>query len=207
MTRQLTLAAAEWASVQPGGTLWLVREAPICDDRRHYILRPSSHDPLGTRRYDVHDDIRCANPCGNASDGSRRLIHQVPVEFVQACAPCETCGDQRIAVSGGPGYFKGGKLRHRAGGQTVMEIDCPACRIELVGPCEIDGCRWSPHRTLGYAYAVGQPLPIIAYQNGEYWLGIDGAIKVPAVALGGASRTADDDDKLDKWALQLRVNR
>ena len=61
--------------------------------------------------------------------------HQPPDEFVQACAPCGTCGGQRIAMSGGPAYFSGGKLRHCAGGQTVMEIHCPDCRVELVGQC------------------------------------------------------------------------
>ena len=106
-----------------------------------------------------------------------------PVEFVQVCAPCETCGDQRIATSGGPGYFKGGRLHHRAGGQTIMEIRCPDCRIELVGPCPHEEWLGEPHQmchrcgqftddwgwaggvnqrivTIGHAYAVGKPLPI-----------------------------------------------
>lgn len=193
MTRPpINLTAAEWASVQPDGTLWLAREGV-------------SDIPLPYLPY-----------------------HNPPAEFVQACAPCETCGDQRIAVSGGPGYFKGGKLRHRAGGQTVMEIHCPACRIELVGPCEIDGCRWSPHRTLGYAYAVGQPLPIVQVpflsvrqtpfdfahghtgplievtQNGRVllWTHHDGGFRDITAAF---AHYGPPETLVGRWAIQLRV--
>ena len=89
-----------------------------------------------------------------------------PVEFVQVCAPCETCGDQRIATSGGPGYFKGGRLHHRAGGQTIMEIRCPDCRIELVGPCpDCGGDGWTAEHDSscdGYerCYALGCPVQV-----------------------------------------------
>jgi hypothetical protein len=197
MTRQLTITAAERASVQPDGTLWLVREGVT----------------WGTYHLEA-----------NAP----------PAVFVQACAPCNLCGGGRhFGVCHDCGAMTTGPWCPNCGGDCGDE-PCPACRIELVGPCGVcdgdgyfDGwdystpddqrtpenietvdcadCDGTGTVTLGHACAIGQPLPIIAYQLGEYWLGIDGAVKVPAVALGGASRTADDDDKLDKWALQLRV--
>jgi len=45
-----------------GGSRWLGE----CPDKRHYIIDK-------VRRNNVHDDIRCPQPCGNAPDGARRL--------------------------------------------------------------------------------------------------------------------------------------
>lgn len=198
MTRSLTVPAG--LTVTPGATIWLVRDADLCTDRRHYILRPTAHNPLGTRRNDVHDDVRCANPCGNAPDGSRRLIHQVPVEFVAAAAPCETCGDKREspAVSGMRG-----------------PMPCTDCRIELVGTCPIigDDCGGRYH-PLGWGYAIGQPLPIVDDDNWE--------IGKPAIVIGSISVHYYDGDLwhditaalahygdpaglIGKWALRVQV--
>lgn len=202
--RTLSITAAEWANMmtERSGqrTLWLVRDADICTDRRHYILRPSPHNPLGTRRNDVHDDIRCANPCGNAPDGSRRL--QIPpVEFVQACAPCETCGGTRIEP------YPGGK-----------QHPCPFCRIELVGPMLVESTvetadMW---RTviLGHAYAVGEPLPIRSMAERDQWENGIFATANNVYHVNGEQWT-DLTDRLahygppeslvGKWALQLEV--
>lgn len=101
-----------------------------------------------------------------------------PAEFVQACAPCETCANP---------------IAHMLMVGIIGRHDtCPARRIELVGPCPTclgktgwhgrdvprtgahNADRWFPcgrcradHYsaptgavTLGHAYAVGQPLPI-----------------------------------------------
>jgi hypothetical protein len=159
MNRQLPLTPTEaekFKALAVGESMWIVRAA-------------------------VHPDRRSAN-IGDAFDEVlQRRLSGPPVEFVQACAPCETCGDQRIAVSGGPGYFKGGKLRHLAGGQTVMEIRCTACRIELVAICDsCDGqsgsmyggswggcepCNASGIIHLGWGYPIGQPLPILPFST------------------------------------------
>lgn len=161
MTRSLTVPAG--LTVTPGATIWLVRDADLCTDRRHYILRPSPHNPLGTRRHDVHDDIRCANPCGNSADGARRLLHQVPAEFVQGCAPCDHHqhpDDHTYCVACGPS-------------------PCPDCRVELVGECcECGGshypldwerlsCSTCSNGTvhLGWGYTVGQPFPILGWRD------------------------------------------
>lgn len=141
MTRQLTITAAEWASVQ-NGALWLVRE--------------------GVRQGSGLSSPGPADASGSAFGGTSGSFP--PVEFVQASALYETCGGTRIEP------YPGGK-----------QNPCPSCRIELVGPadwCEdcqhvpMRHCRLDHHRimfsgaviatrTLGHAYAVGQPLPII----------------------------------------------
>lgn len=91
--------------------------------------------------------------------------HYPPAEFVQACAPCETCvGPERKIYANGVG------------------VSCPACRIKLVGKCR--RCRGAGflvnddgYRTLcscgggrcivnlGWVYVVGQPLPILGCDN------------------------------------------
>ena len=80
--RTLTITAAEWASVRDG-SLWLVQEADV---------------------------------------GQGGLLYP-PVEFVEACAPCETCGNARRRT-----------VRDLSGVET-FGVPCPDCRIELVGPC------------------------------------------------------------------------
>lgn len=79
-----------------------------------------------------------------------------PAEFVQACAPCETCRGTRVVL-----------VERDNGG---IPAPCPDCRIELVGPCPkcegVGSCRlcgrsagWPAARfTLGYGYAVGPPV-------------------------------------------------
>lgn len=87
-----------------------------------------------------------------------------PAEFMQACAPCETCHDP---------------IAHMLMvGITGRYDPCPDCRIELVGPCLVckgagflvndDGyrtlCSCGGGRcisTIGHAYAAGKPMPII----------------------------------------------
>lgn len=131
--RTLTITTAEWASVQDG-TLWLVREGVPC-------ATPHSC-PKFTRQM-----------CRWGG------IHP-PAEFVQACAPCETCHNTT-----------GSNQQH--GEFTRWDLlTCPDCRIELVGPClvcqdtlehyKLPDRMYCSHtrKTLGYAYAVGPPLPI-----------------------------------------------
>lgn len=83
----------------------------------------------------------------------------IPAEFVQACAPCETCDDTHQLANYALRYL----------------YPCPDCRIELVGPCptcrgwtryEGDGkvcqqCDQSGAITIAHAYAIGEPLPIV----------------------------------------------
>jgi len=174
VARNLTITAAEWASVTDG-TLWIVREGehPDCD-----------------RTY----------PCIHAAPDE-------PAEFVAACAPCETCDDTR-------------NLRH---------FDpCPDCRIELVGPCVICADEMPTHnpigpycthtrRTLSYAYAVGQPLPIIHLVHA-----LVGQPSWPNVQINGPDCVTHSDGPdlaaalahygpleslVGKWALQLAVAR
>lgn len=162
VTRQLTTTAAEWASIRTEGD-------------------PATFSATGGRMVRTLWLVARGNEHWLMAPDEPKLISATPpVEFVQACAPCETCGDQRIATSGGPGYFKGGRLHHLAGGQTVMEIRCPDCCIELVSPCllcggsgrtlggplgeDVGDCRCAMTEGLivfGHAYAVGSPLPII----------------------------------------------
>lgn len=60
-----------------------------------------------------------------------RKVNHPPVEFVQACAPCETCGGTHR-----DGHIHQGRVCRKtqcfgADGRNP----CPDCRIELVGPC------------------------------------------------------------------------
>ena len=185
MTRQLTITAAEWASVQDG-TLWLVARG-----NEHWLMAP---------------------------DEPKLISATPPVEFVQACAPCETCGDQRIAASGGPGYFKDGRLHHLAGGQTIMEIRCPDCHIELVGPCPHEEWLGEPHQmchrcgqftddwgwaggvnqrtiTFGHAYAVGEPLLL------HDWPGVG----ISPGMLKALAHYGPPEEQIGKWAIELWV--
>ena len=94
-TLQLTpTEAAAWAKVPEGGTFWLARPATCSNTSQPCPWRTCS-----------------------SSEGTCSPIP--PAEFVQACAPCETCGD----------------TREYDGGEPRESIPCPDCRIELVGPC------------------------------------------------------------------------
>lgn len=201
--RTLTITAAEWASAKDG-TLWLVGEGSDCTEGDHC--------------YTAHDD--------NAQ--------HPPAEFAQACAFCTAC-DARLWDRG-----------HN------RKTDCLDCRIELVGPCphptdkltaRMEGnygdgsqkCRacgkWRSDSvgwqdggtvTLGHAYAVGQPLPIVHQRR---FMGPNGPSDFLMVWDSGRVQrwTASDDEWLrtgitdrlahygppeslvGKWALQLAV--
>ena len=180
----ITITAAEWASGWPGGTLWLVREGESC--------------PLP-------DPGHCGSiPCHD----------EPPVEFVQACAPCENPTHRIGHKSGLPECRNPMELGPGMHVNTVSYVPCASCRIELVGPCEIDGCRWSPHRTLGYAYAIGQPLPIvndtlgtgdcmIVDPDGDMWVLIDGVYDEPITA--ALAHYGPPESLVGRWAIQLRV--
>lgn len=129
-----------------------------------------------------------------------------PVEFVQACTPCETCSGQRRSPSGL--WF------------------CPDCRIELVGPCETCGgdddfcpvCLGDSTVVLGHAYAVGQPLPIVLCGSGHGLVGeyvvVENArvfrIKNASLPVTSDELTAalahygPPESLVGKWALELR---
>ena len=235
MTRTLTITALERASAQDG-TLWLVRDGdwpkacPLAD--------PESCNG-------EHCDCRLGPPA----------------EFVQACAPCETCHSTRRSSE-----WDVYDMRHNA--------PCPDCCIELVGSCptcagdtndefhpcaksqrdgqhcncsmEQDHCHWcglewlgdgeidcppcknTKTVTLGYAYAVGQPLPIIlGWQRPDgdssgdvlsFWkwhygpdLVMQRAWNATAIQTQNADRTAalahygPPEALIGKWALQLAV--
>ena len=157
-------------------------------------------------------------------EGYESVVSPVPpVEFVQACAPCE---NEDITCHCG------------------CEGPCPDCRIELVGLCprcdgrgEVkfdnwgDQCpRCSSHGTviLGYAYPVGSPLPIIrgwSRSDGDssgdvlsVWKGHYGpdvvmqrAWNATAIQTQYADRTAalahygPPESLVGKWAIELRV--
>lgn len=115
--------------------------------------------------------------------------HHPPVEFAEACAPCDRCEegcDITMCLDCGEDYTEP-CAHHLAAGHHVSTdpygdmVDCHACcrscRIELVVPCpQVKGCPagMAPlscgqcHQivqvggtvTLGHAYAVGPPLPI-----------------------------------------------
>ena len=154
-----------------------------------------------------------------------------PVEFVQACAPCETCKDERGQVTR----------------WTQEWRPCPDCRIELVSPCllcggsgrtlggplgeDVGDCRCAMTEGLivfGHAYAVGSPLPIIrgwARPDGDssgdvlsVWKGHYGpdlvmqrAWNATAIQTQYADRTAalahygPSESLVGKWAIELRV--
>ena len=196
--RTLTITAAEWASVRDG-SLWLVQEADV---------------------------------------GQGGLLYP-PVEFVEACAPCETCGDERAVFC--PDCGERGP--RECVGDGKPHVDCPDCRIELVRPCPdplhdptrpdggwgicAPGACDNGTITLGYAYAVGQPLPIIrgwsrpdGNSSGDVlsvWKGHYGpdlvmqrAWNATAIQTQYADRTAalahygPPESLVGKWAMELR---
>ena len=189
MTRQLTITAAEWASVQPDGTLWIVREAG-------WPKACPLADPTAC------NGEHCDCPLGP------------PVEFVQACAPCARCKDTRVIHA------------------ETFPTPCPYCRVELVGPCptckgmgaaKFRNCTICDARgtvTLGYAYAIGQPLPI---QHGDTPFNPDPAEAIHVARVNGRWKvgyrkgttiyTITDrlahyglpETLVGRWAIQLRV--
>lgn len=189
-TIELTTAeVTAWADVPEGGTFWLVREASY--------------------------DLRCPTCGGSASlpfemtCADHRPVRTPPAEFVQACAPCEVC--------------TGTRHLHPAVSGDLHPMPCQVCRIELVRPCP--NCRGTGRTegglcascdgrstvTLGYAYAVGQPLPIVRLSldhgnigciavdpaSGTVWAG--GKIITAALAHYGPPESL-----VGKWAVELR---
>lgn len=75
-----------------------------------------------------------------------------PAEFVQACAPCEADGTSMECDHKNMVWHPGGEVFRK----------CETCSIKLVGPCYGDPWCYGCERghVLGYAYVVGQPLPI-----------------------------------------------
>jgi len=147
-----------------------------------------------------------------------------PAEFVQACAPCETCGDVRRRT-----------VKDMSGIET-FGVPCLNCRIELVSQCSwcyeyglvADEFRhWGPRahnrRTLGYAYAVGSPLVIIAQPSADTWPATECIVVMgqriehwkPTHNPSGAIVTFDITDHLahygdpkllvGKWLIKLNV--
>jgi len=104
-----------------------------CPDRRHYIMRPSEADPLGLRRNNVHDDVRCRERCSNAPDGARRLITgSTPCSAVivmdgEGCAHCRDTGD---TSDGRPCWKCNGRGYHDRPPEQVRRLN---------GPCSMCG--------------------------------------------------------------------
>ena len=202
MTRQLTITAAEWASVQDG-TLWLVREG---------------------------DDCACSSDGGTWAGGggfalSCPICHDAdsvpPAEFMQTAAPCVPSAPWHERAHAGcnylPGHFSGGALYCNKCGWAAP---CPDCRIELVGPS--DAClNPDPMHcavTLGHAYPVGSPLPIYDLSDqGHIWpaLVILGIHRIIYAESATSESWLADGDLLahagpvewlvGKWAIELRV--
>ena len=154
--------------------------------------------------------------------------NEPPVEFVQACAPCERRGVEH------PGC---GYLASHWCNKCGQVVPCPDCRIELVGPCPTcDGEPFDPKVhlgrcpdcdstltvTLGHAYAVGQPLPIVAFspdhEHDFHHICIDERPDSWALRYPGSVEPQHGDDLTDAlahygppetlvghWAIQLRV--
>ena len=71
------------------------------------------------------------------------LLYQ-PDEFVEACAPCETCHEGRLWVQTAP--------------DDMQDCGpCPDCRIELWAPCPDCDDDDGHTAVVGHAYPVGQP--------------------------------------------------
>lgn len=183
MIRTLSITATEWASVTDG-RLWLVRGG---------------------------DDCECSSDGGTWAGGGGFVLLPCPVchdadsappaEFVQACAPCETCHEGRLWVQTAP--------------DDMLDTGaCPDCRIKLLGPCyqgDPNGLHF-----LGYAYPVGEPLPIYGdgnplrrephlyvSKNGVVWFASE-AGSVEATAR--LAHCGPPESLVGKWALQLEVS-
>ena len=150
MTRSLSITAAKWASITDGD-LWLVLPGmcSLC------IEGGNDHESYGV------------GPC---------TPNLPPLEFVLACAPCETCVNTR-------------QWWDQNAGPTGSDQPCPDCRIKLVWPCPWPQCNGTV--TLGHAYAVGQPLLLTAENIGHHYFRL--AHYGPPESLVG------------RWALRLAV--
>lgn len=153
----------------------------------------------------------------------RAISSHPPADLLAAAAPCETCGGSRRlwhigTVATGPSEWRG----------------CPDCRITLVGECptcadRAEWCRYGDglpddnpacsngNITLGYAYPVGEALPIYGpttatdpYPRIQVYN--DGVIGI-AVTPGEMCQWPPDDTfahygdpagLVGKWALELR---
>lgn len=151
MTRTLLVTAAELAAG------WIVRPGDLC----HSVRCAWSGPPP----WPDHD-CRCKGQM------------QPPADLVAAAAPCETCRGSRWDWASAEDDMEPNDPRLR----------CPDCRIELLGECQrccgtgtlkataeeqrimadptlrIHSCLWCNGDgavTLGYAYPVGDVLPII----------------------------------------------
>ena len=161
--------------------------------------------------------------------GLKPMPSRPPAEFVQACAPCPGVPPEDPTACGGAASFG-------------LNDECVHCRIELVGSCPLCGgtgkwvdcdfacndCEGTATMPLGWAYAVGQPLPIIrgwsrpdGNSSGDVlsvWKGHYGpdlvmqrAWNATAIQTQYADRTAalahygPPESLVGKWALQVQV--
>ena len=156
--------------------------------------------------------------------GLKPMPSRPPAEFVQACAPCPGVPPEDPTACGGAASFG-------------LNDECVHCRIELVGSCPLCGgtgkwvdcdfacndCEGTATMPLGWAYAVGQPLPIRWYGGDPDSEPVDDAILVRLHTDGYyyadlwapdgyvATITADlahcgpPESLVGKWALQVQV--
>lgn len=145
------LSAVEVANLPTEGTFWLVREGER--DAKAEAMNHALAVELFTR-----PDLRWPES-------------SPPAEFTQACAPCE-CDGSRIDP-----------LHRAVPDRQHLRRACTDCRIELVGPCfdcaddpDYSGefalictnCLGDFSVHVGWADAVGQPLPIYHESNEDY---------------------------------------
>ncbi len=144
MNRQLSLTPTEaekFTALAVGGSMWIMRAG---------TFRPSTRP------------------------GGMGGIYEPPVEFAQACAPCETCGGSHCVVPPDCDCDRVTSLNFALCNHPPA--DCTICHIQLAWPCprcegtgnelltmyrRCSDCHGMMTATLGYAYAVGEPLPII----------------------------------------------
>ena len=207
MTRQLTITAAEWASIRTEGdpatfsatggrmvrTLWLVARG-----NEHWLMAP---------------------------DEPKLISATPPVEFALACAPCKNPTHRLDHRTGLPIARNPSELGPGMHVNSYSCVPCPDCRIELVGPCwthdaDLSATAHAHCTTLGYAYAVGKPLPIYGDDGDD---GATGEHLYASAILGAVYLHAglhlhtglDITDRLThagpleslvgRWAIKLRV--
>lgn len=203
--RTITLTAAEWGSVQPDGSLWLAWEGDDgCCDGASPICPPCQAEPTP------------------------------PAVFVRACAPCNLCGGGRhFGVCHDCWAWSTGPWCPNCGGDCGDE-PCPACRIELVGPCGVcdgdgyfDGwdystpddqrtpenietvdcadCDGTGTVTLGHACAIGQPLPIVRDATNGTVLYWPAGNSTATDLTAALAHYGPPETLVGRWAIQLRV--
>lgn len=122
-----------------------------------------------------------------------------PAEFLQACAPC-------VAV------------KHAMSGWNGAE-SCPDCLTELVGPCKSPTCEDSTSGCsapicgdrgiahLGWAYAVGQPLPIVdavaSEKDDGIWIHVKRHKGISFLLI--PAHYGSPESLVGRWALRLAV--